>query len=157
MEVTLRQALILSCGLLTAVCLHGETGYDAWLRYSSQYNAPLPAVLATVGDSIVINSARGELIRGVRGMTGKVLREQSGIPRESAIVLGTLDRLPSEWRVNASLQPDAYKLKTVASGVLRYTVVTAANDRGVLYGAFALLRKMSLGESIDSLDETQSP
>ena len=32
------------------------------------------------------------------------------------------------------------------SGGIRYTVITAANDRGVLYGAFALLRKIALGE-----------
>ena len=38
-----------------------------------------------------------------------------------------------------------------------YTVITAANDRGVLYGAFALLRKIALGESIAELDEKQAP
>ena len=153
----MRRALILSCGLLAATSLRAETGYDAWLRYSATYKGPLPAVIATIGDSVLMNSARCELIRGVHGMTGGTLREESGVPNESAIVLGTLARLPSQWGVNASLQPDAYMLKTVVTGGLRYTVVTAANDRGVLYGAFALLRKMSLGESIDRMDETQSP
>ena len=34
-------------------------------------------------------------------------------------------------------------------------VITGSNDRGVLYGAFALLRKIALGESIAKLDEKQ--
>jgi alpha-glucuronidase len=36
-------------------------------------------------------------------------------------------------------------------------VVTAANDRGVLYGTFALLRKIALGEAVTNLDERDSP
>ena len=36
-------------------------------------------------------------------------------------------------------------------------VITGANDRGVLYGAFALLRKVALGESIAKLDESSEP
>src|ERR1700683_378539 len=52
---------------------------------------------------------------------------------------------------------DGAWLRTVAVGPLHYTVVAAANNRGVLYGAFALLRKIALGESIANLDEKQSP
>ncbi len=48
-------------------------------------------------------------------------------------------------------------LKTVRSGGPRYMVVTAHNDRGVLYGAFALLRKIALGEPVADLDERHTP
>src|SRR5579862_5111900 len=155
MEVTLRRALILS---LFAICaLHAETGHDAWLRYTAKYSQAVPAVVVALNDSLVANSARGEVIRGVRGMTGKTLRIETGLPKEPAIVLGTLDKLPSQWNLRASLETDGYWLKTLTSGGVRYTVVTAPNDRGVLYGTFALLRKMSLGETITELDERQSP
>jgi alpha-glucuronidase len=117
----------------------------------------LPATVVMLGEGAVTNSARAELIRGVRGMTGKTLRAESSIPEESAFVLATVDRLPLQWRLNAKLAPDAYLLKTVVTGAQRYTVITAANDRGVLYGTFAVLRKMAIGEPIDRLDETQSP
>jgi len=99
------------------------------------------------------NSACDEMIRGLGGKP----RILSGVFRESAIVLGTLNRLPSGWGLKADLAPDGYWLKTIESGGVRYTIVTAPNERRVLYGAFALLRKISLGESVATLDERQSP
>ena len=53
----------------------------------------------------------------------------------------------------ANLKPDGYELKTVDGKI----VITGADDRGVLYGAFALLRKVALGESIAELDEKSEP
>jgi alpha-glucuronidase len=151
----LHRALILSA--LAVLSLHAETGRDAWLRYTAKYSQPLPAVVATLSDSVVTDSARSEIIRGIRDMTGKTLRVESGTPKEPAIILSTLDKLPAQWNLHASLERDGYWLKTITSGGVRYTVVTASNDRGVLYGMFALLRKMSLGETIGELDERQSP
>jgi alpha-glucuronidase len=140
--------------VLMAIALHAETGRDAWLRYAPQNGRRVPGVLATIGDSPILDNARDEILRGVRGMAGKTLRLESGMPKESAIVLGTLDAFPN---LRATLPPDAYLLKTVHTGGVDYTLVTATNDRGVLYGAFALLRKISLGQSIINLDERQSP
>jgi alpha-glucuronidase len=146
MEAILHRALILSLILIRA--LHADNGHDAWLRYTPRYTPQAQtatSVIATINDSPVISSARGELIRALGGKLG------------NAIVLATLDKLPPEWGLKADLAPDSYWLKTVTSGGVRYTVITAPNDRGILYGAFALLRKMSLGESVLALDEKQSP
>jgi alpha-glucuronidase len=147
--------------------LHGETGYDAWLRYSpldetviGQYRGGLPGAITTLGSSDVVQSARQELTRGIRGMAGRTLRITSGVPEEDAIVLSTLadlKRAAPQWGLGAALKPDGYWLKTVSSDGHRYLIVTGPNDRGVLYGAFALLRKMALGESIVELNEQQSP
>lgn len=137
-----------------ALALHAETGRDAWLRYSPRNSEATPAVLVTIGNSPIIGSARDEILRGVRGMAGKTLRLESGMPKENAIVLGTLDAFPN---LHADLRDDAYWLKTVHSGNVDYTVVTAINDRGVLYGSFALLRKIALGQPITNLDEKQTP
>jgi alpha-glucuronidase len=145
------------CLFLAALALHAETGRDAWLRYPLRDLSPLPAVLATFGDSPVIDSARAEMLRGVRGMSGKTLRVETGVPRENAIVLGTLSDLPAAFPLPANLPADAYLLKTVRVKGIEYTIVTAANDRGVLYGAFALLRKLALGQPVTNLDEQQSP
>lgn len=140
--------------LFLAVALHAETGRDAWLRYSPRNPQTMPAVLATLGDSPVVANARDEILRGIRGMSGKTLRLESAMPKENAIVLGTLSAFPN---LSANLPADAYWLKTVHSGNIDYTVVTAINDRGVLYGAFALLRKIALGQPIANLDEQQTP
>ena len=161
--------LIAFWGLLSAGGLLAETGRDAWLRYEAldeaaarPYRESLPAVVAALGDAPTILSARQEILRGVRGMLGRTLRVEAGLPRENAIVIGTLDALRRKAPALAlasggDLTEDAFRLRTVAIGGVRYTVIAAANPRGALYGAFALLRKIGLRESIANLDETQTP
>ncbi len=87
-------------GLVLAATLHAETGYNAWLRYEaldggarSQYREAMPPVVVAFGSSSVMESARWELIRGIRGMLGRTLRVESRLPRENAILLGTLDEM----------------------------------------------------------------
>jgi hypothetical protein len=82
--------------LVVAAGLQAESGYDAWLRYAplaepalSQYRAVLPPVVSAVGETPVLINAQAELVRGLRGMLGRVPRAESGLPGESAIVLGT--------------------------------------------------------------------
>ncbi|HUP04421.1 MAG TPA: alpha-glucuronidase family glycosyl hydrolase, partial [Bryobacteraceae bacterium] len=147
--------------------LRAENGRDAWLRYAPLHGAALqqerantPAVLTTLDSAPTMESARQEIERGVRGMLGRTLRLETGAPTEGAIVLGTLDSVKAalpQAGLNASLEKDGFWLKTVEIRGKRYLVVTAANDRGVLYGAFALLRKMATGESIATLDDKEAP
>jgi alpha-glucuronidase len=129
MEGILRWASILS--FLLAAAAQAESGYDAWLRYS----APTPGVapiITVLGNSTLLESARQELVRGFR------------TPTAQAIVLGGLA---------ANLKQDGYELKTTDGK----TFITGANDRGVMYGAFALLRKVALGESLAKLNEKSEP
>ncbi len=121
--------------LLLSLTLHAETGRDAWLRYSPQQIEKIPAVLKSQS-SAILDNARDEITKGLRGMTGKTLRAESGIRRESGIILATI---PS------TLPPDAYELKTDGGNIR----ITASTDRGVLYGAFAFLRKLALHQPID--------
>ena len=112
---------------LLAVPLLAETGYDAWLRYPS--SGAVPAITA-VGNSPLLERARQELARGFR---------TPGFE----IVLVT----------SATLKGDGYSLKTASAKI----TIAGGNDRGVLYGAFALLRKAALGESLARLDEKNEP
>jgi len=153
--------------LVAAIGLSAETGRNAWLRYaalsgssSQQYPETMPAVVACLGDGAPVASARQELVRGIRGMLGRTPRVDSRVPKENAIVLGTLAEIRKaapQFPLAANLEADGYWLKTVSVDGKRYTIVTAANARGVLYGAFALLRKIGMGESIAELDEKQAP
>ena len=153
--------------ILIPIHLRAESGYDAWLRYAAlddaaarQYRTAAPATVTVLNDAGPEHSAQQELIRGIRGMLGRTLRVEPSVGSEGAILLGTLDELKSrapQFSLTAALEPDSYWLKTVRISGARYIVVTAANDRGVLYGSFALLRKIALGETIAELDEKQSP
>ena len=131
--------------LLIPAAVFAETGRDAWLRYTPHPNAPQTFMIGST--SPVMESARQEWTRAIRAMTGQVPR------RVDAPTDGTV-----EFHIApAVLAQDAYVLKAETDKGKRVTVVTAANDRGLLYGTFALLRKIQLGEPIDKLDEQQTP
>jgi alpha-glucuronidase len=113
-----------------AAAAQAESGYDAWLRYPAE-QSKVALVITTNGSSPILKSANQELGRGFRPT------------RAIEIVLSR----------NPNLKPDGYELKT-SPGQIN---IRGSNDRGVLYGAFALLRKIALGESIVNLNEKNEP
>ena len=128
----MRWASILSIAgfaCLLPAAAQAESGYDTWLRYPPP-SSPAAQRITVIGSSPVLESARQELTRGLR-MTGV------------EIVL----------RTSSALKADGYLLKMDGGKM----VITGSNDRGVLYGAFALLRKLALGESVVKLDEKSEP
>ncbi|PYV16762.1 MAG: glucosiduronase [Acidobacteria bacterium] len=152
---------------MSASHLDGETGYRGWLRYAHLDETKarderkyLPTAVVPLGGSLLIRSAQQELSRGLSEMLGQTLQVGSLVPSGSAFVLGTLGefhRKTPQFDVAEGLLPDGYRLKTLEAGTKRYVIVAGANERGVLYGVFALLRKVALGESIRNLDVTESP
>jgi alpha-glucuronidase len=170
-EYDKRQRLLAVTLFLAAFVLLGpvqaETGYEAWLRYAAidddsilwQYNT-LPACVVLLGDSIVIKAAEQELIRGVKGMLGRTLRIEGSLPMEDTIVLGALAKIEEtvpSLRIPPDLAEDGFWLKTVTVKGRRLLVITSPNDRGVLYGVFAVLRRIGLREQVAQLDERQLP
>jgi alpha-glucuronidase len=100
------------------------------------------------------------MLRGVRGMLGRTLRIESAGTSEPALLVGMLDdlrRAEPQSALPDSLPEDGCLLKTVTLRGFRRLIVAASNDRGVLYGVFALLRRIALGEQVDVLDITQAP
>jgi alpha-glucuronidase len=142
-----------------------ETGYDGWLRYApiddaearQQYRS-LPKVVVALDGSAVVASAREELARGVRGMLGVALRD--GSLTDDAIVIGTLEQIRKKLTGFAGVQDladDGFVLKSLSVGDRNYLIVAGANDRGVLYGVFALLRRVALHQPIDGLEVREEP
>src|SRR5580704_12503331 len=147
-------ALFLTLGATSA---RAETGAEAWLRYApleklaAGMYSDLPMTVVVLGDSPVLNSARTELLRGVRGMLGQSLREVRSLPQERAIVIGTLSALrggsPS-FLASLELKDDGFLLSTEKFHGVECLIVAATTERGVLYGVFALLGKIAREESI---------
>ncbi|HEY1801075.1 MAG TPA: alpha-glucuronidase family glycosyl hydrolase [Terriglobales bacterium] len=157
---------ILLVWILLSNLLYAEDGERAWLRYTeldakaAQQYESLPATAVTLDDSAVLKSAQSELISGVRGMLDRTLREESKMPQEPAIVLGTLEevrQLDSALKPTHKLGVDGYWITKARVRGYPSIVITAASDRGVLYGVFALLSKIAQNESLATLNELQQP
>lgn len=156
----------LCLSLLLGLPLHAETGAEAWLRYarldeqgSGKYER-LPAVVLTLGDSPVVISSRNELIRGVRGMLGKTLRIEAQLPGEPAFLLGTLAsvrQVVPDLAAPLALREDGFWLTHASVRGFNCVIVTAANDRGVLYGVFSLLSRIAREEPVSNLDAFEQP
>jgi alpha-glucuronidase len=140
-----------------------ENETDAWLRYaaldshSAKKFAVLPSHVEALDDSLVLKSAQHELKQGIGRMfeTRNLLESETG----SVFLLGTL------WEVHKrvpqltlpDLGSDGYWLKAAKIRGYDSFVIAGANDRGVLYGVFALLSKIAREQDISKIDEVEQP
>ena len=142
-----------------------EDGHDLWLRY-----APLePAALARYAprltsldggaDSLTLAAARAELERGLGGLLGAA-PPVAEAPADGAVVFGSPASSPAIAALDLPLQglgDEGYLIRSAVVGGHPVTVVAANTDRGVLYGAFALLRLIQTRQPIDHLDLASAP
>jgi alpha-glucuronidase len=145
--------------------LHAETGREAWLRNAPLKSAirakyeSLPAGILFLGDSAVLGKAREEMVRGINSMLNKTLRMEKELPKESAIILGTMDSLKSiiPELVAPKIGKEGFWLGWTNHRGIRYFVIASPDDRGVLYGVFGFLGKIALEQDIAALNEVQQP
>ena len=156
--------------LLTQICplrsARADNGYDAWLRYAplteterAKYGS-FPAAVIVLNNSALLHTAEAEFIRGVRGMLGRTLRVEKGVPQESSVILGTsaeLHSIGSHLRSPKNLSADGYWLAKDRIRRHDCIIIAGSTDRGTLYGVFALLRKIAFAEDLSHLQEMQEP
>lgn len=137
-----------------------DKAYDCWLAYRplaepdiGQYRSVCARVVV-MGQSPVMDAAVDELKRGLKGILGiepQIFPSASGAwalfmgPEQGHITLPEEDL--------EALTDDGFIIRSGQDGIL----IAGRKDRGVLYGAFAFLRLMQTGMSIDSLDRTENP
>ena len=122
-----------------------QTADQAWLRAGQQgYFTPLK--VRALGNGVLEQSAGAELKRNVVELppvdTGPATLTRAHLAGEA--VLGTTQEVRKAYpnlRVPSDLGPDGYWLCwNGAPANKSYVVVAGGDERGVLYGAFALLR-----------------
>jgi alpha-glucuronidase len=113
-----------------------EDGYDLWLRYRpienqsrAAYARRATAVVETNG-SPTLDAAASELRRGIGGLVG---RATGANVTDGAIVLSSGAQLPAAGE-------QGYCLRSDQVGGHPVTIISANQDIGALYGAFAYLR-----------------
>lgn len=153
--------------VLLSSMLNAETGYDAWLRYKPLNQLALtdtydrsPSTVVKLGNSSPLNASQDELIRGIRGLLGRTLRTADAPVPEDMIVLGTIDQVHKavpNLPLPTDLITDGYAIQATGALGRQLLLVTASNDRGVLYGVFALLRHIALHKRLSGIDEESNP
>jgi len=159
-------SLIAICSLLLSVVAAGESGAEAWLRYTRlspearKLYDRLPSRVVILGNSALFKTAQNELARDFTQMLDRNLISSSQFTPQNSIILGTLDQLHSlapEVNPPQRIVPDGYWLKSMRIRGHECLIITASTERGVLYGVFALLSKIARGEDFARLDESQQP
>ncbi len=137
-----------------------ESGHDAWLRYAP-VSTPVPRYerVVALGGSEVIRTAQTELIRGFRGMVNRKL-ETGTKPSANSIVLGLLPDIAKAFPAESStkqVHPEGFWLKSITVSGKPVLLIAGADERGVLYGSFEVLRRIASQQSINSLDVVENP
>ncbi|MEO5775116.1 MAG: alpha-glucuronidase family glycosyl hydrolase [Sphingomicrobium sp.] len=152
-------AIVLICGGPA----YAEDSYDLWLRYRpveaarlQQYRPQATAVVQQ-SHSRTLDAAAAELRRGIVAMVG--VAPAVGL-RDGAILIGT----PGNSRVIAALKLplaelglEGYLIRNSRVAGHPVTVVAANSDIGVLYGSFALLRRMQIRQPLAALNISDTP
>lgn len=157
-----RSAIFLFLLLVSGIAV-AETGEAGWLRYAPVKNAQdalLPQAIVSLDHSMLAASAVSELKHGLNGMLGKNLRDEPGLNSgNDAFVLGTVTELQprfSEVRT-ARLTGDGFWLKTIHHRGHDYILIAGADERGILYGTFALLSRIAQLQDVPNLNDKEIP
>jgi alpha-glucuronidase len=146
-----------------------EDGYDLWLRYRrlptgtrvAEYRRLLSHVVVE-RHSPTIDAARDELVEGLTGLLGESIPVDTTLETDGSIVIGT----PATSRIIASLGlaaqlksagDEGFVLRTAKVNGRRAMVIAANRDIGVLYGAFALLRRVQTLQPVADLSVVSAP
>ena len=162
-----KKAAFLFVCLLFIIYTKAEDGYRLWLRYDKITNATLLenyrqniTAIHFSEKSLVLNTAATELQQGMQGLLGRDIL-LSGTVQNGSVVAGTAGN-----KVVAALISIGELFNTGKEGFIirsaifngkRITVIAAANDVGVLYGCFEILRLLQTNRQITGLNITSVP
>ncbi|MFN3850119.1 MAG: alpha-glucuronidase family glycosyl hydrolase [Spirosomataceae bacterium] len=126
-----------------------DDGYRLWLKYDLIKNPTKIAEYKRLSNSIksefqetpIIKTAQKELKIGLESLLGIKV---SKTPKSTGRII---------FRNDNSIQKDGFKIQ-VSSGNI---IISAQNDKGILYGSFELLRQIQQENSIVNLNISSNP
>ncbi|MDR1716395.1 MAG: alpha-glucuronidase, partial [Prevotella sp.] len=150
--------------LLLPLLLFAEDGSRLWLRYK-----PLTEVQKEKGNtfssivkdekSATLDIASRELSSAWKEIAGKDI--SSATLQDGSIVLGTTNsknvRSLLTGKELKDLTDDGFIIRSVKKGNRNYTVITSAEERGILYGVFHFLRLIQTDSLSDNLNIVENP
>ncbi|MHC4502482.1 MAG: alpha-glucuronidase family glycosyl hydrolase, partial [Planctomycetota bacterium] len=140
--------------------------YDAWLRYprlAEDYDASALRRIVLDADHPTLRTAAEELRGAIRKLTGIDPQIEGQLAAaDGSIVLGTpgtsdLIRSMSDSLPLDRVKDDGFLIQRVEHEGKLCVVVAAGEPAGVIFGAFALIRRICLGEEADRLRVVSNP
>lgn len=159
--------IVVAC--LLQIPLSAKDGYRLWLQFDLIPNESLRADYFTQiqsiiidGDDQVLTTAGKELVQGLSSMLGNPIPLLEKGKEQSALILGIVGQsglidamiTPSE---REQLGTEGYLLRKGISNGKGCILLAAKSGRGVLYGAFHLLRKIQQQETLQDLNTIDNP
>ncbi|MBB3910970.1 alpha-glucuronidase family glycosyl hydrolase [Sphingomonas desiccabilis] len=137
-------AMAVTAALLTAPAA-AEDGYRLWLRSDAPAEGPI--AISRLGDTPTLRLAEAELRRDLPAAANlPVVVALASDPAVSAL------RLPV-----AELGNEGYLVRPSSIGGRQVLLITGNTDRGVLYGAFALIRHVASGGQVANATLRSAP
>jgi alpha-glucuronidase len=168
--MNIRHLFAAALSLLGLATIHADDGYRLWLRYQpvndpalrAAYSSAMQDIVTSAAPTPTLAAARAELVRGLHGLLGVEVPVVPKSTRTGAVLLGTPADNPEVAALNlgpdlAKAGDEGYLLRAVTTSDGPRIVIAANHDIGVLYGTFALLRRLELHESLAGLDVVSAP
>ncbi len=167
----MRSLLIPVMALWLTTALRADDGYRLWLRYDpvpdaarrAAYDAAISEIVVPEGPGprLFLNSARDELVAGLRGLLGRDVPVVTRPTRDNALLLASprdpwIASIVSETDLRAAGE-EGYILRRITHEGGHRLLIVANRDIGLLYGAFALLRQLQTGRPLDQLNLVSAP
>jgi alpha-glucuronidase len=124
-----------------------QTADQAWLRHGHFRGVPpVPMQVRVLGRDPLELAAATEIVKGIDNLYGSSPSITSD-GNASAIVLGTAQQIRSAYgAIDAPepLAPEAFWISEQKATENREVFIAGGSERGVLYGAFALIRQLAI-------------
>jgi len=150
--------------ILISASLSAENGSKLWLRYQSASSTKVSLAqfssIVCLEDGDILRSGANELKMAYSEMTGKEM-PTSGVPQSNSLLLGTLHnkyiRSLNIGKELAQLGSEGFVIRRVKLNADSCTVIASAGERGVLYGAFHLLRLLQTNAYSSNINVKEQP
>ena len=170
----MRLRFLVLLGILFAIAATAEDGYNAWLRYAPIADPARLDYCRTHAAEIVFpgaesgdwSRAAGELRRGLSGMLGVEIPVAERATRDGAVILIVKPTRAGDLLSGTRRSLEAAERQKAAEGYLIFsttvdgkacTIISSETDRGLIYGAFAFLRRVATGGTLSDLSQLEQP
>jgi len=146
-----------------------EPLYEAWLHYRPMEDSALKSAYEKVfknvvvqGNHPVVRTAGEELGYALKKMLGHRIESTVKLQADGNIILGTPQTSPLIASVQSKLNlsrigREGFVIERLKVDGKNCLVVAANSPAGVVYGTFALIRRLQLRRSADNLDIAEKP